>query len=141
DNIVVTPEGNAKVLDFGLARLVQPSGELDLTKSLTETDVVVGTMPYMAPEQLMARPVDARADLYSFGVVLYELATGRSPYRERALAALVYEIANQPASSPREINPGLSPQLESVILRCLAKQPAQRYASARDVVADLREPQ
>ena len=89
-NVALTAKGQVKVLDFGLARLLRPAEGIDLTRSLTETDVTVGTVPYMAPEQLLGRKADARADLYALGVVLYELATGRSPYREKVATALVY---------------------------------------------------
>jgi len=138
-NIVVTPDGQAKVLDFGLAKVLRPAGGADLTKSLTEADVALGTVPYMAPEQLLGRKVDARADLYALGVVLYELATGRSPYQEKVPTALIYEIVNQPVRSPREVAPMISERLEAIILRCLAKEPEGRYPRARDLAADLRD--
>ncbi len=137
-NVVLTAKGQVKVLDFGLARLLRPVEGTDLTKSLTEADVTVGTIPYMAPEQLLGQKVDARADLYSLGVVLYELATGRSPYREKIPTALVYEIVHQPISAPRSIAPQLSPRLEAIIMNCLEKDPATRYASARALADDLR---
>ncbi len=137
-NVVLTKKGQVKVLDFGLARLMRPREGLDRSKSLTEAEVAVGTVAYMAPEQLLGQKVDARADLYSLGVVLYELATGRSPYREKIPTALIYEIMNQPVAAPREITPQLSPRLETIILNCLEKDPERRYASARALADDLR---
>ncbi len=139
-NILVSADGQVKVLDFGLAKVVRPAGGLDLTKSLTEADVTVGTIPYMAPEQLLGQKVDARADLYSLGVVLYELATGRSPYREKIPTALVCEIVHQPVPAPRSIAPQLSERIDAIILRCLEKDAVARYASARALLLDLREP-
>ncbi len=137
-NVMLTAKGQVKVLDFGLARLLRPAEGTDLTRSLTEADVTVGTIPYMAPEQLLERKVDARADLYSLGVVLYELATGRSPYREKIPTALVYEIVHQAVTPLRETMPQISPRLEAIILNCLEKDPATRYASARVLADDLR---
>ena len=137
-NVMLTARGQVKVLDFGLARLRHAGDGVDLSQSLTATDVTIGTVPYMAPEQLLGHKVDARADLYALGVVLYEMATGRSPYRETIRTALIYEIIHQPVPPPRRVAPSLTQGLESVILNCLGKDPDARYASARAVAEDLR---
>ena len=138
-NIMRTGKGEVKVLDFGLAQLVRPGSGLDLTRSLTETGVTLGTLPYMAPEQVLGQAIDTRADLYALGVVLYEMASGRSPYRGTVPTALIYEIVNQPVVPLQETVPGVSAQLEAIVLRCLEKAPEARYPSARASADDLRE--
>jgi serine/threonine protein kinase/Tfp pilus assembly protein PilF len=131
-NIMVTPAGRVKVLDFGLARL-RPAGEPSQAETVTATAGLVGTPPYMAPEQLRGESVDARSDIFSLGVILYEMATGRRPFAQRQAALLVDAILNAAPSSPRSLNPALSADLEGVILRCLEKSPADRFQTAADV--------
>jgi serine/threonine-protein kinase len=138
-NILLGERGQVKVLDFGLAKLVHPGSGADLTRSLTEVGVAVGTLPYMAPEQLLGRAVDARADIYALGVVLYQLAAGRLPWKETLATALVYEIANVAPPPVREARPDLSPALAAIIHRCLEKEPEARFAAAREVREALRE--
>lgn len=134
-NVMRSAKGHVKVLDFGLARLLHSA--TDVTKDLSESGVTMGTISYMAPEQLLARSADERADLYSLGVILYELAVGHSPYRETAPTALVYEIVNEPLRSPRSLNGTLTERFERVVLRCLEKEPGARYASASELIAEL----
>lgn len=138
-NVVVSDDGVVKVLDFGLAALVHGREDEAVTRSLslTATGVTLGTVPYMAPEQLLGQPVDGRTDVFALGVVLHELAAGRSPYRETLSTALVDEIVHQPPPGLRAAGAAVSPALESLVLRCLAKDPSHRFASARDVMRAL----
>ncbi|MCH7985462.1 MAG: protein kinase [Acidobacteria bacterium] len=137
-NVMVTPKGQAKILDFGLAKLLRPVSETATTESFTETQGVAGTLPYMAPEQLRGLAPDHRSDIYSFGVVLYEMATGQRPFQERLATALANDIINKPPPPPGRLKPDLSSRLEEVILKCLEKEPEHRYQSAREVLADFR---
>ena len=137
-NIMVTPKGRVKVLDFGLAILTHPAGSVMSAETLSKTTGVAGTVPYMAPEQLQGERVDARTDIFSAGVVLYEMATGQRPFREELLSRLTDAILHQPPVAPRVQNPRISSELERIILKCLEKDPGLRYQSAKDLNVDLR---
>jgi serine/threonine-protein kinase len=136
-NLRVTPDGRLKVLDFGLARLLRAAPDRATLGSLTEAETVVGTLPYMAPEQLTGEKVDARADLYAAGAVLYELATGRRPFAETQAAPLMYAIVSVAPDPPSTVNRRVSADLESAILKALEKDPERRYQSARELRVDL----
>jgi serine/threonine-protein kinase len=137
-NIVVTAKGRVKVLDFGLAKLVQAGVDTRATTLLTAGDAIAGTLAYMAPEQLLGEEVAAPSDLFALGIVLYEMATGRLPWRQTLSTALVNEILRTAPPAPTEVRPDLPAHLERVILKALTKDPAQRYASAAELAADLR---
>jgi Tol biopolymer transport system component/predicted Ser/Thr protein kinase len=137
-NVMVTPKGQAKILDFGLAKLLRPVSETATTESFTETQGVAGTLPYMAPEQLRGSAPDHRSDIYSFGVVLYEMATGQRPFQERLATALANDIINKPPPPPGRLRPDLSSRLEETILKALEKEPEDRYQSAKEIAVDLR---
>ncbi len=137
-NIMVTLKGQAKVLDFGIAKLVRPAGEMTTADTLSETQPMAGTLPYMAPEQLGGESADARTDIYAAGVVLYEMATGKRPFREALVSRLIDSILHQSPVAPRAMNPRISPELERIILKCLEKEPENRYQSAKELAVDLR---
>ena len=137
-NLRITPEGQLKILDFGVAKLVRPAGVTSQQETSTQTWPVAGTPSYMAPEQLRGERVDARTDIYAAGVVLYEMTTGRRPFSERSSADLLDRILHQPAVPPVQLRPGLSKRFQSVILKCLEKEPAHRYQSAKELHAGLR---
>jgi TolB-like protein/predicted Ser/Thr protein kinase len=135
-NVILTPENQLKILDFGLAVRVSGSGSMTTASELSSR--ISGTLPYMAPEQLRDGPVDERSDIYSLGVVLYEMATGKRPFPAALVPALVGDILNTPPPPPSRFQPQLSPALEGIILKCLEKEPADRYQSAKEIAVDLR---
>ena len=136
-NIFVTQSGLVKVLDFGVAKLVAEANQSD-SSPLTETNTITGTLPYMSPEQLRGENLDTRSDIYALGVVLYEIATGQRLYSSSLHARLVDEILNRPASPPSSINGKLSAKADDIILKCLAKDPEDRYQTAKEIAVDLR---
>ena len=135
DNLLLsdTLGGNPviKITDFGLVRLAE-SG------TMTATGMVLGTAAYMSPEQCQGVELDGRSDLYSLGVVLYEVATGYVPFQAKTLSAAVYNHVQVAPPPPRTVRPGLPPELDQIILRCLAKRPEERYGSAAELSSALR---
>jgi Tol biopolymer transport system component len=131
DNIMVNLKNQIKVMDFGLAKL---KGSLKLTK----TTSTVGTLSYMAPEQIEHETVDARSDLFSMGVVLYEMLTGHLPFRGEHEAAMMYSILNEEPEPIQQYLPDISSELVHIVNRALDKDPEDRYQSAHDMVIDLR---
>ncbi|HTX10600.1 MAG TPA: protein kinase [Solirubrobacteraceae bacterium] len=125
-NIMVTPEGRAKVLDFGIARTSDGV-------SLTQTASVLGTAPYMSPEQAMGQPADARSDIYSLGCVLYEMLTGKPPFMGDLPAAVLHQHVRVAPKPPSALNPDVPPALDALVLEMLAKSPADRPQTAAEV--------
>jgi serine/threonine protein kinase len=136
--LVVTPDGRLKILDFGLAKLLPRVGEKSQIETVTNSDAVSGTLPYMAPEQLRGETVDARTDIFALGAVLYEMGTGKRPFPEDSSPRLIDAILHQTPVTPRAVKASVSPELERVILKCLEKDPTLRYQSATEVGVDLR---
>jgi serine/threonine protein kinase/Tfp pilus assembly protein PilF len=137
-NIAITERGQAKVLDFGLAKLLPKLNELTASDTLTDTQAGAGTLPYMPPEQLQGESVDARADIYTIGAVLYEMATDRRAFPEELPSRVINAILHHPPVSPRALNSRISPELERIILKCLDKDPGRRFQSAKELLVDLR---
>ncbi|MBK5295278.1 MAG: serine/threonine protein kinase, partial [Acidobacteriia bacterium] len=130
-NLMVTTEGVVKLMDFGLARLSDSS-------RLTETGMVMGTPAYMSPEQARGETADARSDLWSLGVLLYEMVTGRRPFRGEGEAATVHAVLHTEPEPLTALRTGVPLELDRLTAKCLAKEPAERYQHADDLLVDLR---
>lgn len=131
DNVMVTPKNKIKVMDFGLAKL---KGSLKLTR----TSSTVGTLAYMAPEQIQGGEVDSRSDIFSLGVLFFEMLTGKMPFRGEHQAAMVYSIVNEPAEPITRYLPDASVELMNIFAKALEKNPDERYQTAIDMVVDIR---
>jgi serine/threonine-protein kinase len=131
-NVLITADGQVKVTDFGIARAIGTD------ENVTQTGLVMGTATYFSPEQAQGLGVDGRSDVYSLGVVLFEMVTGRPPFSGETPVSIAYQHVREKAPTPRSVNPAIPLALEAIIVQAMAKQPGDRYASAQDLMADLQ---
>ena len=131
-NVMLTPNGGVKVMDFGIARAVA-----DTSATMTQTAAVIGTAQYLSPEQARGETVDARSDLYSAGCVLYELLLGRPPFIGDSPVSVAYQHVREAPTPPSQLDPEITPEIDAVVLKALAKDPADRYQSATEMKADI----
>ena len=131
-NVMLTRTGEVKVMDFGIARAVN-----EVTQSMTTTSTVMGTAQYLSPEQARGEVVDARSDLYSAGVLLYELLTGKPPFTGDSPVSIAYQHVSEMPLPPSQVDPGVSPEIDAVVLQALAKRVEDRYQTAQEFRADV----
>jgi len=130
-NLMLTADDTVKVTDFGTAKILQFG-------TVQQTAHVMGTPSYMSPEQVKGRAVDGRSDIFSLGVMLYEMVTGEKPFPGQNITTVIYKIVNEAPVPPRQINPSIHPGISAVIMRALEKEPDQRYQNCREMQEDLR---
>jgi eukaryotic-like serine/threonine-protein kinase len=131
-NIMFSADGQIKITDFGIAHIEDPSAPQQ-----TRAGEVLGTPAYMSPEQVLGKPVDGRSDIYSLGVILYELSTGVRPFRGENLAAVFMAVTQQTPPEPAKMKPKVSPELSGIIMKCLNKAPEERFQSGKELAAAL----
>ena len=131
-NVMLTRTGDVKVMDFGIARAINEAGQ-----SMTATSAVMGTAQYLSPEQARGEVVDARSDLYSTGVLLYELLTGKPPFTGDSAVAIAYQHVSEMPTPPSSVDPGVSPEIDTVVMHALAKRADDRYQSAAEFRTDV----
>src|SRR5712691_8620986 len=130
-NLMLTGDDTVKVTDFGTAKILQFG-------TVQQTAHVMGTPSYMSPEQVKGRAVDGRSDIFSLGVMLYEMVTGEKPFPGQSITTVIYKIVNEEPVPPRQINPSIHPGISAVIMKALVKEPDQRYQNCREMLEDLR---
>jgi predicted Ser/Thr protein kinase len=130
ENVMITAEGRSKIMDFGLAKLAGES-------RLTRTGATVGTVAYMSPEQVQGKDIDAQTDIYSLGVMFYELLAGRTPFQAEHVMGMMYAIVNTEPEPIQQARPGLDPAIAAIVMKCLAKDKKQRYATMSEVIRSI----
>ena len=130
-NIMLTADDTVKVTDFGTAKILQFG-------TVQQTTHVMGTPSYMSPEQVKGRAVDGRSDIFSLGVMLYEMITGEKPFPGQSITTVIYKIVNEDPVPPRAVNPSIHPGISAAVMRALAKEPQERYQSCRELLEDLK---
>ena len=138
ENLFITNDDRVKILDFGLAKLREPkpdagSSEDATRKAITNPGVVMGTVGYMSPEQVRGHATDHRSDIFSFGLILYEMITGKRAFQHETMAETMSAILKEEPEEITESNPNISPSLERIVRRCLEKKPERRFHSAHDL--------
>ena len=140
---IMLAEAGAKLLDFGLAKYEAPTAGIDETQlqtmAMTREGVVLGTLPYMSPEQAEGKPVERRSDIFSLGVALYEMTTGSRPFKGDTPAGLISSILRDAPTSVNDVRTDLPPRLDRIVTRCLAKDQNERFQTVRDLLNELRE--
>lgn len=130
-NLMLTADDTVKVTDFGTAKILQFG-------AMQQTAHVMGTPSYMSPEQVKGRAVDGRSDIFSLGVMLYEMVTGEKPFPGQNITTVIYKIVNEDPVPPRQVDPSIHPGMSGIVMKALAKEPDQRYQSCRELLEDLR---
>src|ERR1700730_12731999 len=130
-NLMLTADDTVKITDFGTAKILQFG-------TVQQTTHVMGTPSYMSPEQVKGRPVDGRSDIFSLGVMLYEMLTGEKPFPGQSITTVIYKIVNEEPIPPRQLNPSIHPGLNDIVMRALAKEPDDRYQTCRELQDDLK---
>jgi serine/threonine protein kinase len=130
-NLMLTADDTVKVTDFGTAKILQFG-------TVQQTTNVMGTPSYMSPEQVKGRPVDGRSDIFSLGVMFYELLTGEKPFPGQSVTTVIYKIVNEDPIPPRQLNTSIHPGLNEIVMRALAKEPEMRYQNCREMLEDLK---
>src|SRR6516164_8868259 len=130
-NLMLAADDTVKITDFGTAKILEFG-------STQQTSHVMGTPSYMSPEQVKGRAVDGRSDIFSLGVMLYEMTTGEKPFPGQNITTVIYKIVNEDPVPPRQIDPSIHPGISTVLMKALAKEPEQRYQSCREMLEDLR---